>query len=200
MDVSNITASIRIDTATKQGSVLDVINLINPTRDKSTASKAISALKQVDEQLVNRIHKLRIIGKGKLTPVANARTLIELLPGTAAREFRRSSANTVCRVLGGDLELVREMEARHGTLQSTTEGQAIAAFMANDTHTATHLTNSNNSRYEGLPTGFNVLPEQQQQTLALRMVEASLQEAQFYRTKAYYTDLEALGILDVNSR
>eukprot|EP00953_Heterococcus_sp_UTEX-ZZ885_P022473 12434-Heterococcus_DN1.PRE.6 len=129
MDVSSITASIRIDTATKQGSVLDVINWINPTRDKSTASKAISALKQVDEQLVNRIHKLRINGKGKLTPVANARTLIEivwLLPGTAAREFRHSSANTVCRVLGGDLRLVREMEARHGTLQSTTDPSQLS--------------------------------------------------------------------------
>jgi hypothetical protein len=30
------------------------------------------------------------------------------------------------------------------------------------------------------------------------MVQISLQEAQFYRTKAYYTDLETLGILDVN--
>jgi hypothetical protein len=114
--MDNITASIRVDVVSKQGSVLDVINLMNPNRDKSTASKAISALKQFDEELLNRIHKLRIIGKGKPTPVADARTLVEivwLLPGTAARAFRRKSANTVCRVLGGDMQSAREIEARH---------------------------------------------------------------------------------------
>ena len=73
--MDNITAGIRVDVALKQGSVLDVINLMNPNQDKSTASKAISALKQVDEEFLNRIHKLRINGKGKPTPVADARTL-----------------------------------------------------------------------------------------------------------------------------
>jgi hypothetical protein len=43
-----------------------------------------------------------------------------------------------------------------------------------------------------------MLPEHQQQSLALRMVESSIQEAQFQRTKSYYTDLQALGILDAN--
>jgi hypothetical protein len=75
--------------------------------------------------------------------------IVRQLPGAVAREVRRSSANTVCRVLGGDLGLVREMEARYETLQSTTEGQGIGAFVANDTYTATHLTNSNNNRCEG---------------------------------------------------
>ena len=51
MDESDITASIRIDTATKQGSDLHVIHLVNPTRETSTASQAFSALKQVDEQV-----------------------------------------------------------------------------------------------------------------------------------------------------
>eukprot|EP00953_Heterococcus_sp_UTEX-ZZ885_P029905 15835-Heterococcus_DN1.PRE.4 len=130
--MDNITAGIRVDVVSKQGSVLDVINLMNPNRDKSTASKAISALKQFDKELLNRIHKLRINGKGKPTPVADARTLVEivwLLPGTAARAFRRKSANTVCRVLGGDMQLAREIEARHQVAQSTTEGQTAAEFL-----------------------------------------------------------------------
>jgi hypothetical protein len=151
--------------------------------------------------LLNRIHKLRINGKGKPTPVADARTLVEivwLLPGTAARAFRRSSANTVCRVLGGDMQLAREIEARHQISQSTTEGQTTAEFLVADTHAALPLINSSSSSYEGLPIGFSMLPKHQQQSLALRMVESSIQEAQFQRTKSYYTDLQALGILDAN--
>ena len=200
--MDNITAGIRVDVVSKQGSVLDVINLMNPNRDKSTASKAISALKQFDKELLNKIHKLRINGKGKPTPVADARTLVEIvwqLPGTAAREFRRSSANTVCRVLGGDMQLAREIEARHQISQSTTEGQTAAEFLVADTHAALPLISSSSSNsYEGLPIGFSMLPEHQQQSLALRMVESSLQDAQFQRTKSYYTDLQALGILDAN--
>lgn len=149
--MDNITAGIRVDVVSKQGSVLDVINLMNPNRDKSTASKAISALKQFDKELLNKIHKLRINGKGKPTPVADARTLVEIvwqLPGTAAREFRRSSANTVCRVLGGDMQLAREIEARHQISQSTTEDQTTAKFLLADTHTALPMNGSSNS-YEG---------------------------------------------------
>ena len=64
--------------------------------------------------------------------MADAKTLVEivwLLPGKAAREFRRSSAETVCRVLGGDISLVKEIEARHHELNATPEGQETARFL-----------------------------------------------------------------------
>lgn len=53
--------------------------------------------------------KLRINGKGRETPVADAATLVEiawLLPSKAAVAFRRQGAESVCRMLGGDLSLV----------------------------------------------------------------------------------------------
>jgi hypothetical protein len=45
---------------------------------------------------------------GYPTPFADAR-----YPGRVAQEFRRASAATVCRVLGGDVSLVAEIKTRH---------------------------------------------------------------------------------------
>ena len=59
---------------------------------------------------------LRINGKGKLTPVASANTLVEivfLLPGKNARDFRRKSAVNVCRFPGGDTTLEDDFELVH---------------------------------------------------------------------------------------
>jgi hypothetical protein len=53
------------------------------------------------------------------------------LPGKAAREFRRTSAEIVCRVLGGDLRLAAETEACHDSLQ-TEGGKAAQAFIVKD--------------------------------------------------------------------
>ena len=60
--------------------------------------------------------KLRINGKGRETPVADAATLVEiarLCPSKAAVQFRRKGAETVCRMLGGDLTLVDEIQHKH---------------------------------------------------------------------------------------
>jgi hypothetical protein len=54
------------------------------------------------------------------------------LPGKAAREFRRNSARAVCRVLGGDLSLVNEIEARYSALQATEAGRAARDFLVSD--------------------------------------------------------------------
>jgi hypothetical protein len=65
------------------------------------------------------------------TPVADARTLIEIiwaLPGRVAQEFRRVSAATVCRVLG-DVSLVAEIETRNATMHPTKEGRPIQNFI-----------------------------------------------------------------------
>ena len=140
MDVANLTANIRVDTATRNGSVIDVIRLINPDQTRQAASEAITALRTSCPELASRIGHLKIDGKGKHTPVADARTLVEivwLLPGRAARDFRRSSAIAVCRILGGDLSLVQEIEARHHSLQGTQSGRAAQEFMLAESAAAT---------------------------------------------------------------
>eukprot|EP00953_Heterococcus_sp_UTEX-ZZ885_P014336 8139-Heterococcus_DN1.PRE.1 len=117
MDLTSITSSIRVDHDTKKGSVIDVIRLVNPNL---TSSNAGNTLTKLSSDMGIQYTQLRINGKGKLTPVADARELVEVvwaLPGKAARDFRRASAQTVCRVLGGDLRLVEEIELRHHTMQ-----------------------------------------------------------------------------------
>ena len=68
--------------------------------------------------------------KGRETPVADAATLVEIAwlgPGTAAVQFRRKGAESVCRMLGGDLTLVDEIQRRHTQLAGTTEEEFLLA-------------------------------------------------------------------------
>ena len=74
--------------------------------------------------------KCRIDGKGKETPVADAATLVEiawLCPGKAAVAFRRKGAESVCRMLGGDLSLVDEIQRRHAQVAGTAEEEFLLA-------------------------------------------------------------------------
>lgn len=139
MDVANFTTNIRVDSATKTGSVIDVIRLVNPESTSGHASVLFNRLTTEDSALTTRCCQLRINGKGKPTPCADARTLVEivwLLPGRAARDFRRSSAASVCRMLGGDLSLVQEIEARYSSLHSTEAGRAAQEFLSQSAVTA----------------------------------------------------------------
>ena len=102
---------IRYDLETKKGSVLDVIMVVTG----KTSGNASNTVKALPEELTQEISQLRINGKGRETPVADAKTLVQIvweLPGKAAKEFRRGCANYICRILGGDPTLVREMEMR----------------------------------------------------------------------------------------
>jgi hypothetical protein len=102
---------IRVDEDTKQGSVLDVARIVTGLPSNDARKYAIAAAKE----LGIAFPQLRINGKGRETPVADAKTLIQIvweLPGKAARAFRRQCANYICRVLGGDPSLVTEMELR----------------------------------------------------------------------------------------
>jgi hypothetical protein len=102
---------IRIDQATKKGSVIDTITIVTQMNSRN-APKALSRL---DQKLQSECQQLRINGKGRETPVADAKTLIQIiwaLGGKKAREFRIKCAEYICRVLGGDPSLVREMEIR----------------------------------------------------------------------------------------
>ena len=57
-------------------------------------------------------------------------TLVEiawLCPGKAAVTFRRKGAESVCRMLGGDLALVDEIQRRHTQVASTAEEEFLLA-------------------------------------------------------------------------
>ena len=106
--------NFRIDRATNKGSVIDVIRLITNQQSRDAGKYFIRMQREHSELGPGCLH-IRINGKGKPTPVADAKTLMEivwLLPGKKAKEFRRSCAQYICRVLGGDPSLVREMEMR----------------------------------------------------------------------------------------
>jgi hypothetical protein len=104
--------SIRVDKETQQGSVIDVIRLVTG----SDVKRASEGLCRMPAELSAKCGQLRINGKGKLTPVADGPTLIQIvweLPGRAAKSFRRQSAHLVARYVGADRTLIAEIEARY---------------------------------------------------------------------------------------
>lgn len=93
-------AQIRVDGRSKRASVIDVIRLVT-----GSAANASEVLLRLDRKLTTRCEKIKIDGKGRSTPVADAATLVEIiwdLPGKAAKAFRRQSARYVCHGLCGD--------------------------------------------------------------------------------------------------
>jgi hypothetical protein len=102
---------IRVDAETKMASVLDVIIAIN----NSSSREASVYFKRLDPEWATKCCRVKINGKGHETPVADAKTLIQIvwaLGGKKAKAFRVQCSEYICRILGGDPTLVREMELR----------------------------------------------------------------------------------------
>ena len=132
---ANLTDGIRVDKATQKGSVRDVIQTVTNRRDGSHLSQVLSRILKDNPSLNPKCVKLRINGKGRETSVADAATLIEvawLCPGKAAVAFRREGAESVCRILGGDLSLVEEIQRRHAQLTGTAEEEDLLADALHD--------------------------------------------------------------------
>ena len=129
MSIAANLIGIRVDQATQRGSVYDVIQLVtqgNPTYSARVFARVCEQHAELHPKWV----KLRINGKGKQTPVADAATLVEvawLCPGKAAVQFRRKGAESVCRMLGGDLALVDEIQRRHAQVAGTAEEDFLLA-------------------------------------------------------------------------
>ncbi len=126
---ANLTDGIRVDQATQKGSVYDVIRLVTKKKGGDTI-QTFSRIQKRHTEFITKCDKLRINGKGRETPVANAATLVEiawLCPGKAAVQFRRKGAETVCRILGGDLTLVDEIQHRHAQVAGTAEEEFLLA-------------------------------------------------------------------------
>ncbi|CAN0563096.1 unnamed protein product, partial [Ectocarpus sp. 12 AP-2014] len=162
-------STIRVDKDTKKGSVIDVIRMVLGC-DSSNANTSLGRLVLAHQDLGSRCTRLKANGKGHPTPVADAKTLIEivwLLPGKKAHAFRRQSSEKVCRLLGGDLSLVSEIEARHATLQSTEQGRETQEFLLHGREEAIET-------FDGMPTGFKYLSETDRAHVAKRMIEQHL--------------------------
>lgn len=115
--------SIRIDRGTNKGSVYDTIKVVTGANSNHCVQQFIRLCEQKPDYL-QKTTKIYINGAGRLTPVADAATLIELvwdLPGKPAREFCRASADKVRRLMGGDVSLVNEIEQRHSEIAGTDE-------------------------------------------------------------------------------
>lgn len=166
-------ATIRVDTASQKGSVLDVVKMVLGC-DSSNAQNSLRRLKQDFTELGGACTQLRINGKGKLTPVADAKTLVEivfLLPGKIARDFRRKSAAKVCRLLGGDSTLISEIEQRRAQLESSEEGRATQAFLLG----GVNVESSEVKSLDGMPLGFCFLDDAERKVVAKEVVELSMQ-------------------------
>ncbi|ACH46886.1 unknown [Feldmannia species virus] len=189
-----VNATIRIDNATQKGSVIDVIRMVLRC-DASSANTAFRRLK--DDMLKSRAEfgaacsHLRINGKGRLTPVANAKTLVEIifsLPGKLAREFRRKSASQICRLLGGDPTLVFEIEQRRAELESTPKGRVTQAFLLGESR---HDTDDD---FTGMPVGFRYLEESQRRAVAGEVVALALKRQRIEDMIGSYASLRSLGV------
>ena len=107
----------------------DVISVVTQ-KDNTHVTQTFARITRNNPELNPKCVKLRINGKGRGTPVANAATLVEvawLCPGRAATDFRRKGAETVCRMLGGDLSLVDDIQRRHAQMAGTAEEEFLLA-------------------------------------------------------------------------
>ena len=108
--------SVRIDESTGKASIIDVIRMLCIDASCDYASQMCTRILDKDDRVTSiksRTTRLRINGRGRPTPVTDFNTLVEviwMLPCRASRSFRRKSAETICRVMGGDLSLCRQIE------------------------------------------------------------------------------------------
>ncbi|CAB1106716.1 unnamed protein product [Ectocarpus sp. CCAP 1310/34] len=143
----NINGSVRIDDGCGKESIIDTTRLVCRGAYSAYAAQMFTRVleeerndggssfmrgEQTPTPIADRVDYIRINGHGKVTPVSDSKTIVEiiwLLPSGSAKEFRRQSAETICRVLGGDISLCGEIEQRCARLQSTEEGRAYQSFV-----------------------------------------------------------------------
>ncbi|ACH46821.1 unknown [Feldmannia species virus] len=173
-------SSIRVDKASKKGSVIDTVKMVLGCTSSSGNTNLRRLTTRFPDLCVD-ITRLRINGKGMATPVADAKLLVQvvlLLPGQKAIEFRRKSADVVCRLLGGDMSLVKEIEQRCATLQRSPEGRVIQDILLGDgdadRSVVTSSTSSQIDKYEGMPAGFRFLDASDQHRVAKEVVKQAL--------------------------
>jgi hypothetical protein len=133
-----VVSNIRVDRVTQKGSVYDVVMAVSGCWVTQTYTRLCRQHPEFSS--TEKVQRICINGCGRLAPMVNVLTLIEIayvLPGKAATTFRRSLAAIVCRMLGGDLTILAEVERRHTQMASTSEGAFLSGTM--DQHAATKI-------------------------------------------------------------
>ena len=148
-------SKVKVDAATNKGSIIGVLKVLTG-QNSSNSSNIFSRISAAHPELGTRCTQLRINGKGRETPVADAATLVEIVfmvrsrrftrfftasvtlctshitvvvqcPGKMARDFRRAAAETLCRLLRGDLSLIEDIQQRHQEVEGTDLDTFLAA-------------------------------------------------------------------------
>lgn len=108
---SHIVQTIRIDNASKQGVVMDVIQAVTGRISKNVERTFNALPPEIQQSCSYR----QLNGKGRRRWLAPVNVLIQIvwcLPGKVAHEFRMKCAQDICRIMGADPSLIAELEAK----------------------------------------------------------------------------------------
>ena len=112
--------------------VYDVIAAITGLPTSSNCSQAWARLKEHHPEVITFCDDFQFPGQGQRpTPVCDARGITEiimLLPGTAAAQFRKRSADVVVKFLGGCPSLVEEIAANRLAQENLPEDHPMRLF------------------------------------------------------------------------
>ncbi|CAM9189466.1 unnamed protein product [Ectocarpus sp. 6 AP-2014] len=198
----NIEGSVRVDENTGMLSDIDVIKMLCPGASPEDAAHMLTRVLEKEAAggannhgptvhgpvaLADRIKRIKINGKGNPTPVSDAPTAIEiiwLLPARAAREFRKQSADTIARVLGGDVSLCAEIEQRCARLQNTEAGRAYQSVMTGEAPPKKH---------KSLPEWFEYATSDQKRAYVAAKVKKSVVVTELEMHEVCKVGLESVG-------
>ena len=114
-----------------RASVIDTIVVItghSPTNSLHTWQRMSQSFPEVSQSVTN----FKFSGQGqRLTPVADARTMVEIvmvLPGRTAAMHRRTAADILVRYLGGDPSLVEEIAANRLSQEQMDDNEPARLF------------------------------------------------------------------------
>ena len=103
---------VRMDRTSKRFSTIDVVGIVAQLSDSSHVSRYIKKISNDHPDISNKIERIRINGKGPLTPVMTFSDTLELImvvPGRRAGGFRYKFADYLCRMCSGDQTLSGEI-------------------------------------------------------------------------------------------
>ncbi|CAM9491265.1 unnamed protein product, partial [Ectocarpus sp. 12 AP-2014] len=126
----HIHGSVRIDEYSGKAAIIDTIRVMCPEASTENAAHMLTRTLERNNRVISigsRIAKIKINGRGNITPVTDFKTLIEIvwmLPSAISRRLRWKSAETMYRVMGGDLKLLRDIEQNNMAWRSI-DGEVI---------------------------------------------------------------------------
>ncbi|CAM9986773.1 unnamed protein product, partial [Ectocarpus sp. 6 AP-2014] len=135
----NIDGPIRIDEDSGIASIIDAIRLLCPEASPENAAHMLTRVLEKENADGGNSHVPVWYRVQSPSPSPTASAISAISPphatlkrsskSQAAKEVRRQSAETICRVLGGDVSLCDEIEQRCASLQSTEEGRTYQNFV-----------------------------------------------------------------------